>query len=98
MRRSIRPVIALMVDSPMVMAAAACSGGDENQDSTSPSPGAKASGTVIWWGWTPDTPVAQKYIAEFNKVYPNITIKYTNYENADYAPTMSTAFQTGAGP
>jgi ABC-type glycerol-3-phosphate transport system substrate-binding protein len=42
--------------------------------------------------------VAQRYIAEFNKVYPNITIKYTNYENADYAPTMSTAFQTGAGP
>ena len=81
----------------MVMAAAACSGGDENQNS-SPSAGASASGTVTWWGWTPDTPVAQRYIAEFNKVYPNITVKYTNYENADYAPTMSTAFQTGKGP
>jgi len=42
--------------------------------------------------------VAQRYIAEFKKVNPNITVKYTNYENADYAPTMSTAFQTGAGP
>lgn len=31
-------------------------------------------------------------------MYPDITIQYTNYENADYAPTMSTAFQTGAGP
>jgi raffinose/stachyose/melibiose transport system substrate-binding protein len=99
MRRIIRPVIAFMAASSMVMAAAACSGGkSENDNSVSPSAGAKASGTVIWWGWTPDTPVAQKYTAEFNKVYPNITIKYTNYENADYAPTMSTAFQTGAGP
>jgi len=25
-------------------------------------------------------------------------VNYTNYENADYAPTMSSAFQTGAGP
>lgn len=99
MRRIVRPVIALMAAGTMVMGAAACSGGSsENQNSTSPSAGAQASGTVIWWGWTPDTPVAQRYIAEFNKVHPNITIKYTNYENADYAPTMSTAFQTGAGP
>lgn len=98
MRRIVRPVIALMAASSVMMTAAACSGGNENEGSTNPSPGANASGTVTWWGWTPDTPVAQRYIAEFNKVHPNITIKYTNYENADYAPTMSTAFQTGAGP
>jgi raffinose/stachyose/melibiose transport system substrate-binding protein len=99
MIRIMRPAIALMAASSMVMAVAACSGGNsKNENSTGPSAGAKASGTVTWWGWTPDTPVAQRYIAQFNKVYPNITIKYTNYENADYAPTMSTAFQTGAGP
>jgi raffinose/stachyose/melibiose transport system substrate-binding protein len=97
MRRIIRPVIALMAASTMVMAAA-CGGDSADQASTDPSAGAKASGTVTWWGWTPDTPVAQRYIAEFNKVYPNITVKYTNYENADYAPTMSAAFQTGKGP
>src|SRR3954447_15439086 len=99
MIRIMRPAIALMAATSMAMAVAACSGGnDQNENSTSPSAGAKASGTVVWWGWTPDPPVAQRYIAEFTKVNPNITVKYTNYENADYAPTMSTAFQTGAGP
>lgn len=74
---------------------ATSAGGTETSAETSAAP---ASGTVTWWGWTPDTPVAEKYIAAFNEVYPDITIQYTNYENADYAPTMSTAFQTGQGP
>jgi len=102
MRRRFRPAIALIAASGMFMALAACGGGGggggSSEGPTGGSGSAKASGTVVWWGWTPDTPVAQKYIAEFNKTYPDITIKYTNYENADYAPTMSSAFQTGAGP
>jgi len=97
MRRTTRPVITLMAAAGMVLALAACGGGAGGK-STGGSSSAAASGTVTWWGWTPDTPVAKKYITEFNKVYPNITVKYTNYENADYAPTMSTAFQTGGGP
>jgi len=97
MRITTRPVIALTVATGMVLALAACSGGTSPK-STTTSSSSSASGSVTWWGWTPDTPVATKYIAAFNKVYPNITVKYTNYENADYAPTMSTAFQTGAGP
>src|SRR5665811_235154 len=97
MRRITRPVIALMVTTGMVVALAACSGG-AGEKSTAASSSGKASGTFTWWGWTPDTPVAKKYIAEFNKVYPDIKVEYKNYENADYAPTMSTAFQTGAGP
>ena len=65
---------------------------------SAPAVNTSVSGSFTWWGWTPDTPVAAKYIVDFNKIYPNIKIKYTNYENADYAPTMSTAFQTGNGP
>jgi len=97
MRRITRQAIALTVATGMALALAACGGGS-GEKSTAASSSGKASGTATWWGWTPDTPVATKYIAEFNKVYPDIKIKYTNYENADYAPTMSTAFQTGAGP
>jgi raffinose/stachyose/melibiose transport system substrate-binding protein len=88
------PAVALVAASCLAIGLAACSGGS----SKTPAQGGKASGTVTWWGWTPDTPVAQKYITEFNKIYPDITIKYKNYENADYAPTMSTAFRTGSGP
>ena len=82
------------------MALAACGGGGGDAESSEAPTGgsAEATGEVTWFGWTPDTPVAQKYIAEFNKTHPDITVKYTNYENADYAPTMSSAFQTGAGP
>jgi raffinose/stachyose/melibiose transport system substrate-binding protein len=105
MRRRLRPAIALIAASGLFMALASCGGGggDGGGDASSGPPtggsaSAEATGEVTWWGWTPDTPVAQKYIAEFNKTHPNITIKYTNYENADYAPTMSSAFQTGAGP
>ena len=96
MRTIIRPTIALVAASSLAVALAACSGGSSS--SGGGSSGGSGSGTVTWWGWTPDTPVAQKYIAEFNKVHPEITVKYTNYENADYAPTMSTAFQTSKGP
>jgi raffinose/stachyose/melibiose transport system substrate-binding protein len=102
MRGRLRPAIALIAASGMFIALAACGGdGGEGAGGEAPTGGtatAEATGEVTWWGWTPDTPVAQKYIAEFNKTHPNITVKYTNYENADYAPTMSSAFQTSAGP
>jgi raffinose/stachyose/melibiose transport system substrate-binding protein len=99
MRRRLRPAIALIAASGMLVVMASCGGGGEGGEApTGGASSGKASGTVTWWGWTPDTPVAQKYIAEFNKTYPDITVKYTNYENADYAPTMSSAFQTGGGP
>jgi raffinose/stachyose/melibiose transport system substrate-binding protein len=93
-----RPGVALVVASGLTLALAACGGGSSSSSASGTSSGDSGSGTVTWWGWTPDTPVAQKYIAEFNKVHPGITVKYTNYENADYAPTMSTAFQTNKGP
>jgi len=93
-----RPGIALVVAGGLTLALAACGGGSSSSSASGTSGGGSGSGTITWWGWTPDTPVAQKYIAEFNKVHPEITVKYTNYENADYAPTMSTAFQTKKGP
>src|SRR3712207_4672661 len=76
LRRRLRPAIALLAASGMFLALAACGGGgDEGGGGDAPTGGAtgEASGEVTWWGWTPDTPVAQKYIAEFNKVHPNIT-------------------------
>ncbi|MDR1798496.1 MAG: ABC transporter substrate-binding protein, partial [Bifidobacteriaceae bacterium] len=72
--------------------------GGDTQEPAGEDTGGAVSGEVIWWGWTPDTPVATKYIEAFNEVYPDIKITYVNYENADYAPTMQTAFQTGSGP
>lgn len=95
MRQKTRTTWALLAAAGLALSMAACGGDDEDGGGGDSGSG---GGTVTWWGWTPDTPVAEKYIAEFNKVHPDIKVEYTNYENADYAPTMSTAFQTGAGP
>jgi len=86
--------IGLLLTVGVASATLAACGSDSPEAST----GSATSGEISWWGWTPDTPVAERYIAAFNEAYPDITVNYTNYENADYAPTMSTAFQTGAGP
>jgi len=98
--RSRTALIAAIAAASLTLAA--CSGDADTDtdapDDTGSDSEAEASGTITWWGWTPDTPVAERYIAAFNEVYPDITVNYTNYENADYAPTMSTAFQTGSGP
>ncbi|GAB3601063.1 ABC transporter substrate-binding protein [Microbacterium tumbae] len=56
------------------------------------------SGEVTWWGYTPDTPVAEHYIEEFNKEYPDITVTYKNFENVDYRNTMTSALESGQGP
>jgi raffinose/stachyose/melibiose transport system substrate-binding protein len=56
------------------------------------------SGSVTWWGWTPDTPVAQRYIEEFNKDYPNIKVTYKNFENVDFRNTITPALDSGKGP
>jgi ABC-type glycerol-3-phosphate transport system substrate-binding protein len=56
------------------------------------------SGAVTWWGWTPDTPVAERYIQEFNKQYPKIKVTYKNFENVDYRNTITPALDSGKGP
>jgi raffinose/stachyose/melibiose transport system substrate-binding protein len=56
------------------------------------------SGEVTWWGWTPDTPVAERYIAEFNKEYPDIKVTYKNFENVDFRTTLTPALDSGKGP
>ena len=56
------------------------------------------SGEVTWWGWTPDTPVAERYIAAFNEEYPDIEVTYRNFENVDFRTTLGPALDSGEGP
>jgi len=57
-----------------------------------------SSGKVTWWGWTPDTPVAEQYIAAFNKEYPDIKVTYKNFENVDFRTSLTPALDSGKGP
>ncbi|NQX06332.1 extracellular solute-binding protein [Rathayibacter sp. VKM Ac-2856] len=74
---------------------AGCSGAGSEGDA---SVEASDSGEVTWWGWTPDTPVAERYIAAFNEEYPDIEVTYKNFENVDFRTTITPALDSGKGP
>ncbi|WP_291812318.1 extracellular solute-binding protein [Cellulomonas sp.] len=83
----------------MTLCLAACSGGgDAQEEGGAAAVEAAESGTVTWWGWTPDTPVAERYIEEFNKEYPDIEVTYRNFENVDFRTTLAPALDSGEGP
>jgi len=77
----------------LVLAGCAAGGGSGDADA-SPAD----SGSITWWGWTPDTPVAERYIAAFNKEYPDIEVTYKNFENVDFRNTIVSALESGQGP
>ena len=77
---------------------AACSSTDGGGDATAASVTPAESGTVSWWGWTPDTPVAERYIAAFNEEYPDIKVTYKNFENVDFRNAIGPALDSGEGP
>jgi raffinose/stachyose/melibiose transport system substrate-binding protein len=97
-----RKAAAVAVIAAASLTLAACSGGDAGgggeQASAAQSVAAAKSGAVTWWGWTPDTPVAERYIAEFNKEYPDIKVTYKNFENVDFRNALTPALDSGQGP
>jgi len=60
--------------------------------------GTADSGTIDWWGWTPDPNVAKTYIEAFNKEYPDIKINYKQVPIADWEAALRPALQTASGP
>jgi raffinose/stachyose/melibiose transport system substrate-binding protein len=83
-----------MIASAALVLAACGSAEDKSVNSVAPA----KSGAVTWWGWTPDAPVAEKYIAAFNKEYPDIKVTYRNFENVDFRTTITPALDSGKGP
>lgn len=56
------------------------------------------SGTIDWWGWTPDVNVAQSYIDAFNEEYPDIEVNYKQVPIEDWEAALRPALQTSSGP
>lgn len=88
-------LVTLAIAASAALVLAAC-GSTDNASDTSAEPA--ESGEVTWWGWTPDTPVAEKYIAAFNEEYPDISVTYRNFENVDFRTTITPALDSGKGP
>jgi len=93
MRTRFAMAAAVVAAAALTITGCAGSSGDEGSD-VKPA----KSGSVTWWGWTPDTGVAEHYIEEFNKQYPDIKVTYKNFENVDYRNTITPALDSGKGP
>lgn len=87
-------VAGIAATAAIVLAGCAGGGGGEGDSDAAPAD----SGKVTWWGWTPDTPVAERYIEQFNEEYPDIEVTYRNFENVDFRNTIIPALESGEGP
>lgn len=55
------------------------------------------SGNVVWWGYTPGSPVNEQYIAQFNKDYPNIKVTWKQTAIDDYDAAVRPALGNSSG-
>jgi len=55
------------------------------------------SGNVVWWGYTPGSPVNEQYIAQFNKDYPNIKVTWKQTSIDDYDAAVRPALGNSSG-
>jgi raffinose/stachyose/melibiose transport system substrate-binding protein len=73
--------------------------GDGPKPATSDSTGSApaTSGEVVWWGWTPGSPVNEEYIAAFNEDYPDIEVTWRQVPIDQYDAAIRPALATGSG-
>lgn len=69
-----------------------CGDGTKTEDKST-----ETSGEIVWWGWTPGSPTNETYIAEFNKVYPNIKVTWKQTTVNDYDAVVRPALASGEG-
>ena len=52
---------------------------------------------LVWWGWTPGSPLNEQYIAEFNKSFPDVNITWKQTTVDDYDAAIKPALANGEG-
>ena len=88
-----RGAIAVLVAAGMMSLAACSSGGAAVEDSSTAS-----KGNIVWWGWTPDKPVADSLIAKFNEEYPDIKVEFVSKPIDAYDSLIGPAITSKDGP
>ncbi|MFD1716253.1 ABC transporter substrate-binding protein [Georgenia deserti] len=81
------------VAATALVSVAACSGGGDGG-----ARGSATEGTITWWGWTPDAPVAQSLIEAFNEDYPDIHVNFVSKPISGYDAVLSPAITSSDGP
>jgi raffinose/stachyose/melibiose transport system substrate-binding protein len=90
-----RSLAVIAVTGVAVAALAGCAPGGGGGSSDG---GDAESGTVDWWGWTPEQAVADEYISAFNEEYPDIKVKYRQLTIDGYEAALRPALASNTGP
>jgi raffinose/stachyose/melibiose transport system substrate-binding protein len=93
--RSRRLLGSLATATAAALALAGCAGGGTTETKEK---GSATSGSITWWGWTPDAGPAETYIKAFNKVYPNIKVTYKKLTIDGYDAALRPALASSVGP
>ena len=88
-----KAVIAAVAAVAVVAALSGCTAGG-----AAGTGGPSKSGTVHWWGWTPDDNEAQQQITAFNKQYPKIKVVFKKIQDANYNAALRPALASPSGP
>lgn len=81
------------------LAACADTSGDDPEATTDGGGGAEmaTSGEIVWWGYTPGSPVNEQYIAAFNEEYPDIKVTWKQTSIDDYDAAIRPALGNSSG-
>lgn len=93
-----KKILALVLTLALTMAMLAGCGSSAPAATTAaaePVTGNATSGEVVWWGWTPGSPTNEAYIAEFNKLYPDIKVTWKQTTIDDYDAALKPALANG---
>ena len=85
--------LAIVAAGILAVSLTACSGGGAPSD-----PGSATEGSITWWGWTPDKPLADKLIASFNEEYPDIKVEFVSKPIDGYDSVLGPAITSADGP
>jgi raffinose/stachyose/melibiose transport system substrate-binding protein len=86
---------AIVVAGLAALSLAACSGGGGGSTADA---GSATEGSITWWGWTPDKPLADKLIASFNEEYPDIEVEFVSKPIDTYDSVLGPAITSSDGP
>jgi len=81
----------------VALAACADTSGGASTASTGGDAQVTTSGDIVWWGYTPGSPVNEQYIAAFNKDFPDIKVTWKQTSIADYDAAIRPALGNKTG-
>jgi ABC-type glycerol-3-phosphate transport system substrate-binding protein len=93
-RHSIRILTATAICALAALGLAGCSTSASGDSSA----GDAKSGSITWWGWSPDIGVGKAYIKAFNKVYPKIKVNYKVLTIDGWNAALRPALASDDGP